>query len=229
MRAAIGAPFRITRTLMGNKNTLVAVGAILAILGSLTYLYFTEFRSGPKANLKPLETLGSVAAEETAALLGGQGRVVVVTELIEVQKNPNLDAQVSGFKSGLGKKGGVTLKEVKEIKRPPSDDPRLWPVGQAAQIAQMSEGANATVLLMSLPMQLSREDLAALKGIKGKLVAVTSQSATLKPLLQQGVIHLAIVNRFPPKPAPASGKESPRQWFERVYMVVKPDALGDLP
>lgn len=214
---------------MGNKNTLVAVGAILAILGSLTFLYFTEFRTGPTVNLKPFEALGSVTAEETAALLGNQGRVVVVTELIEVQKSPNLDAQVSGFKAALGKKGGVAFKELKEIKRPPAEDPRLWPVGQAAQIVQASEGANATVLFMSLPMQLSRDDLAALKGIKGKLVVVTGQSATLKPLLQQGVIHLAIVNRFPPKPAPASGKESPRQWFDRVYMVVKPDALGELP
>lgn len=213
---------------MGNKNTLVAAGAILAILGSLTYLYFTEFRTGPTVNRTPFETLGSVTAEETATLLGNQGRVVVVTELVEVQKSPNLDAQVHGFKSSLGKKGGVTLKEVKEIKRPPSDDPRQWPAGQAAQIAQAAEGANATVLFMSLPAQLSREDLAAFKSIKGKLVAVTGQTPTLKPLLQQGVLHLAIVNRFPPKPAP-SGKETPRQWFDRVYFIATPTALGELP
>jgi hypothetical protein len=212
---------------MGNKNTLVAVGAVLAILGSLTYLYFTEFRTGPKLNPKPFENLGLTAAEETAALLGGQGRVVVVTEVIEIAKNPNLDAQVAGFKAGLGKKG-VTLKEVKEIKRPPSEDPRLWPAGQAAQIAQVADGASAVVLFMSLPAQLSKEDVTALQGIKTKLIAVTAQSPTLKPLLQQGILHLAIVNRFPPKPAPA-GKETPRQWFDRVYMLAKPDALGDLP
>lgn len=216
-----------SQKLMGNKNTLIAVGAILAILGSLTYLYFTEFRTGPKPNLKPFENLGFTVAGETATLLGGQGRVVVVTEVMEIMKSPNLDAQVSGFKQGLGKQGGVTLKEVKEIKRPPSDDPRLWPAGQAAQIAQAAEGASAVVLFMSLPMQLSREDVAVLKGLKCKLIAVTAQSPTLKPLLQQGILHLAIANRFPPKPAP-SGKETPRQWFDRVYMVVKPDALGEL-
>lgn len=214
--------------LMGNKNNLIAVGAILAIIGSLTYLYFSEFRNAPKSNLGAFEQLGSAVAEETAALLGNQGRVVVVTELIEITKSPNTEAQVKGFKAGLSKKGGVTVKEVKEIQRPPSEDPRLWPPGQAAQIAQASEGASATVLLMSLPMQLSKEDLAALKDMKSKLVVVTSQSATLKPLMQQGIVHLAIVARYPPKPAP-SGKETPRQWFERVYMVVKPDALGELP
>lgn len=212
---------------MGNKNNLIAAGAILAILGSLTFLYFSEFRNAPKTNLKPFEQLGLAAAEETVALLGGSGKVVVVTEVIEVMKSPTMESQVSGFKTGLGKKG-VTLKEVKEIKRPPSEDPRLWPAGQAAQIAQASEGASATVLFMTMPMQLSKEDLAALKEIKSKLVVVTAQSPTLKPLMQQGVIHLAMVNRFPPKPAP-SGKESARQWFERVYMVVKPDSLGELP
>ncbi|MFM8471855.1 MAG: hypothetical protein ACKODH_18150, partial [Limisphaerales bacterium] len=81
---------------------------------------------------------------------------------------------------------------------------------------------------MSLPAQLAKEDVAAFQGIKAKLVAVTAQSPTLKPLLQQNILHLAIVNRFPPKPAP-SGKETPRQWFDRVYMVVKPGALGELP
>ena len=61
---------------MGNKNNVIAVGAILAILASFTYLYFTEFRNGPKQNLKPFESLGFTVAEETSALLGGQGRAV---------------------------------------------------------------------------------------------------------------------------------------------------------
>ena len=213
---------------MGNKNTVIAVGAVIAILGSLTYLYFTEFRRGPTVNLKPFESLGYTVAEETAALLGNQGRVVVVTEVIEVVKSPNAEAQIKGFKAGLAKKSGVTLKEVAEIKRPPSDDPRLWPAGQSGKIASLGDGASATVLFMSLPMQMSKDDVAALKEAKTKFVVVTAQSPTLKPLMQQGIIQLAIVNRFPPKPAPA-GKETSREWFDRVYMVVKPDALGDLP
>lgn len=213
---------------MGNKNTVIAMGAIVAILGSLAYLYFTEFRGGPTTNLKPFENLGFTVAEETAALLGNQGRVVLVTELGEVGKSPNIEAQIKGFKAGLAKKGGVTVKELKEIKRSMEGDPRNWPAGQAGQIAGMGDGANATVLFMSLPTELSRADAAALKESKSKLVVVTAQSPTLKPLLQQGIVHLAIVNRFPPKPAP-TGKESPRQWFDRVYMVVKPEALGELP
>ncbi|MEQ2007460.1 MAG: hypothetical protein ABMA26_11735 [Limisphaerales bacterium] len=213
---------------MGNKNTLIAASAILAILGSITYLYFAEFRGGPAQNMKPFENLGYTVAEETAALLGNQGRVVVVTELMEVQKSPNAEAQIKGFKAGVAKKRGVTLTELKELKRSMDGDPRLWPAGHAEQLVKMGEGSAAVVFFGSLPQEMARGDLALLKGSASKLVFVTAQSPVLKPLLQQGIVHLAVVSRFPPKPAP-SGKETPRQWFDRVYMVVKPDALGDLP
>lgn len=216
------------RKTMGNKNTVVAVGAIIAILGSLTWLYFTEFRNGPSTNLKPFENLGYTVAEETSKLLGNQGSVVIVAELMEVQKSPNTEAQIKGFKAGLAKKSSVTVKEIKELKRSMDGDPRLWPTGHAEQLVKMGNGAAAVVFLGSLPQDLAKGDLALLKGSSCKLVFVTAQSPIIKPLLQQGIIHLAIVNRFPPKPAP-TGKETPRQWFDRVYMVVKPDALGDLP
>lgn len=212
---------------MDKKNNLIAILAVLAIIASLTYLYRTQF-TGPKVNLTPFESLGFAAAEETAKWLNQSGKIVVVVELIEVMKSPNLDAQVKGFKAGLAKHPGVTLKEIKEIKRPPSDDPRFWPAAQVGQIVTAGTGADATVWFGSLPQEFTKADLAALKENKSKLAVVSAQSSLLKPMLQQGVIHLAIVNRFPPKPAP-SGKETPRQWFDRVYLVAKPDALGELP
>ena len=46
------------------------------------------------------------AAEETAKWLNQSGKIVVVVELIEVMKSPNLDAQVKGFKAGLAKHPG---------------------------------------------------------------------------------------------------------------------------
>ena len=119
-------------------------------------------------------------------------------------------------------------KAAQELKRPPSEDPRVWPSAQAGQLAAFTEGADASVFFTSLPQQFTAADIASLKGAKGKVVIVANQSPVLKPLLQQGIIHLAIVNRFPPKPAP-SGKETPRQWFDRVYLVAKSDALGELP
>lgn len=213
---------------MDNKNNLVALGAILAILAALGFLWFAEFRGGPRVDRAPLETLGRMVADETAKLLNQQGRVTIVSEIIEVARNPNLEAQVKGFKAGLAAHPGVTLKEARDVKRPPSDDPRFWPPNVAGQLAAAGAGVDAVVLLVNLPPQLTAADVAALKGARGKLVVVGTAAPGLKPLLQQGVVHLAIVPRQQPAPAPA-GKETPRQWFERVYVVATPTALAGLP
>jgi hypothetical protein len=213
---------------MDNKNNLVALGAILAILAALGFLWFAEFRGGPRVDRAPLETLGRMVADETAKLLNQQGRVAIVSEIIEVARNPNLEAQVKGFKAGLAAHPGVTLKEARDVKRPPSDTPGVWPPNVAGQLVAAGAGADAVVLLVNLPPQLTAADVAALKGARGKLVVVGTAAPGLKPLLQQGFIHLSIVPRQPPAPAPA-GKETPRQWFERVYVVATPTALAGLP
>lgn len=212
-----------------NKNTLLAAGALLAIVGSLTYLYFNQFGGGSKMNLKPLESLGFIVAEETAKLLNQQGQVVLVGEMGETAvRTPHFEAQIKGFKAVLAKQSGVTLKEAKDLPRSMDGDPRLWPVGHAEQLVKLGAGAGALVFFGGLPQEFTAAELAALKQSQCKLVFVTVQTPSLKPLLQQGLLHLAIVNRIPPQPAPSRG-ETPRQWFDRVYLIATPAAMGALP
>lgn len=210
-----------------NKSTFLAVGALLAIAGSLTFLYFSQFGGGSKMSLKPMENLGLIVAEETAKLLSQPGPVVIVAE-VEETRSLNTEALIKGFKAGLAKQTGVTLKAIEDLKRSMDGDPRLWPAGHAEQLSKLGVGGGAVVFIGGLPQELTKDDLAALKASKSKLIFVTAQAPTLKPLLQQGLVQLAVVNRFPPKPA-LSRKESPRQWFDRVYLVAKPNALGELP
>ena len=171
-------------------------------------------------NLKPFEQLGSAAAEETAKVLNSQGTVVVVLEAIEGVKNPLNDSQVKGFKTGLARTKGVKLKEVKELKRDMSGDPREWPAGRAAEIASLGAGASAVLLFVNFPQALAPADLTALKGGSAKLVVVSGATPALESLVAQGTVRAAIVSRTPPAPAP-SGPESPAQWFARVYTVLR--------
>ena len=168
-----------------------------------------------------------MVAEETVKLIGNRGSVVIVTESFEATKSPNAESQVRGFKSGQTKVSGVQLREVREVKRPMAEDAQNWPKGYASRFVNMGSGAEALVLFVNIPQTLSQEDIAALKASKSKLVFVSPTSSAIKPLLQEGVIHLAILNRFPPKPAPA-GKESAREWFERTYLIAKPGSLAEL-
>lgn len=205
---------------MEKKTLIIAVIAVVAIVGATLRLVNSNSEGTSRGNPKPFELLGASAAEEAAKLLNGNGKVVVVMETLEGTKNPNNESQVKGFKTGLVKNKGVTLKEVKELKRDMSGDPRLWPDGQADQIANLGDGAGALVLFFNLPQTLPPKDIATLKGSKAKILMVGTQSPLVDSLVASGVIQVAIVGRTPPKPAP-SGTETPAQWFARVYTVLK--------
>ncbi|MEN9575314.1 MAG: hypothetical protein RL514_3169 [Verrucomicrobiota bacterium] len=205
---------------MDKKTLTIAILAVLAIVGAAVRLATSQSDGTSRVNLKPFEQLGSMAAAEAAKALNSQGTVVVVVEVIEGVKNPANEAQVKGFKAGLGKSKGVTVKEVKELKRDMSGDPREWPAGQAAQIAGFGAGAGAVVLFINFPQSLSPADVATLKGSGAKLVVISGQSPLLASLVTQGIVRAAIVARTPPQPAP-SGPESPAVWFERVYTVLR--------
>lgn len=205
---------------MDKKSLIIAIIAVLAIAGGTIRLIISQSDGSSKMNAKPFEYLGFVAGEETAKLLGNQGTVVAVVEVIEGMQNPANEAQIKGLKAGLAKSKGVTLKEVKELKRDMSGDPRFWPEGRAAQIAGFGTGVSAVVLFVNFPQALNPPEVAALKGSSAKLIAVTGGSPTLDTLVNQGVVRVAIASRMPPKPA-ASGKETPAQWFERVYTILR--------
>ncbi len=205
---------------MDKKTLTIAILAVLAIVGAAVRLVTSQSDGTSRVNLKPFEQLGSAAAEEAAKVLNHQGTVVVVVEVIEGVKNPVNDAQVKGLKAGLARTRGVTLKEVKELKRDMSGDPREWPAGRAADIASFGTGVGAVVLFVNFPQGLPPADAAALKGGSAKLVAVSGATPVLESLVTQGTVRAAIVSRTPPAPAP-SGPESPAQWFARVYTVLR--------
>lgn len=205
---------------MNKKTLIIAIVAVLAIAGSVFRLVRSNDGDSPRASMKPFEYLGSAAATETAALLNNSGSVVLVVETMGDTKNPNAEAQVKGFKAGLGKVKGMTLKEVKELPRSMSEDPRLWPAQHASQLVGMGAGATALVYLGSFPQSLPPNDIATLKGSQASLVVVGTQSPIIQSLVTSGVIRLAVVGKTPPPPAPAEA-ESPAQWYARVYAVLK--------
>ncbi|NBV23279.1 MAG: hypothetical protein EBS05_15330 [Proteobacteria bacterium] len=212
---------------MQKNPNLVAILALLATVGALAFLYFTQFAGPPKANLKPFEMLGEMVATETAKLLGGSGSVVVVMESFDQVVSKSAEPQLKGFKAGLAKAKGVTLKGVEYYKHAEGEDVSRWPAGLAAKLAAMGQGASATVLFVALPQSLSAEEIAALKSSTSKLVLVGGAVPLVKPMLTQGVFQIAIVNRFPPKPAPKS--ETAAEWFNRAYLVATPTAISELP
>lgn len=205
---------------MDKKSLIIAALAVLAIAGSVGRLVLSSSSGPARGSMKPFEFLGSAVATEVAALINHQGSVVLVVETMDGTKNPSAEAQVKGFKSGLGKSKGATLKEVRELPRSMSEDPRLWPAPHAAQLVGMGAGAKAVVYLGSFPETMPPNDIATLKGSPAGLVVVGTKSPMIQTLVNSGVIRLAVVGRVPPPPPPG-GPESPPQWYARVYEVLK--------
>jgi len=140
--------------------------------------------------------------------------------VMEGVKNPNHEAQLKGFKAGLGKGASLKLASVQELKRDMTVDPRTWSPNQAAQIVGMGAGASAVVLFASFPQALSPEDVAVLKANKGKLVVIATRTPAIDLLISQDIVQVAIAGRTPPKP-PSGGTESTVQWFDRTYEILR--------
>ena len=202
---------------MDKKFISIAIIAIAVVVGATIRLVRFNSEGASRANPKPFELLGASAATAVVKLLNENGSVVVVLETMEGIKNSNNEAQVKGFKAGLAKSKGVTIREVKELRRDMSGDPRFWPEGQARQIASLGDGVGAIVLFFNIPQDLSPNDIAALKESKAKILIVGGvQSPLVNTLVTSAVIQVAIVARTPPPPVP-SDTETMEQSFARVY------------
>jgi hypothetical protein len=205
---------------MDKKSIGISVVAFLAIAAAVVHLVRSNSDGALRSNTKPFEYLGASVATETAALLNNQGSVVLVVETMDGAKDANTEGLIRGFKNGIAKSKGVSLKEVKELARTMLEDPSLWPPQHASKLVGFGNGAKAVVFLGSFPKALPPADIATLKGSQASLVVVGAQSALIQSLVSSGVVRVAVVGKSPPPPSPG-GAETPAQWYARVYTVLK--------
>lgn len=205
---------------MDKKTIAISIVAFFAIAASVVHLVRSNSDGASQSNAKPFEYLGASLATETAALLNSQGSVVLVVETMDGANADNTDGLVKGFKKGISKSKGISVKEVKELKRMMSEDPSLWPPQHAAKLVSFGVGAKAVVYLGSFPQTLPPADIATLKGSQASLVVVGTQSALIQSLVSSGVVRLAVVSKTPPPPSTGNA-ETPPQWYARVYAVLK--------
>ena len=203
---------------------------MLAILGLLVWLYFTL--RPDRIDLNPYQALGEGAADETAKLLHNSGRLVLVDADFGIYKllAPTTEAEIKSFKKAVAK----TNLKIAAIEKVPIEPPSMARLGIFMQPGQISSliarhpDADAIVLFVGLA------GLDDLKGVgsensKSKLILVSNYDSYYKALLQSRVIQLAIV----PRRGAAEADEdktihSPKQWFERHYLVITPERIAEL-
>src|SRR2546425_9508191 len=191
------------------KNVLLAVGSILVIVASASWIYYREFKA-PKHNVALHRRIGQVMAEQTAKVVGPKGRLVLIT--IPTGPEPELRTQLEAYRRALKKLGEY---EIKDHQLDTKDQPK-YGLGAGlsgrrfVRTVKNNPKADAIVSFVGAP-RLSDEDLAALTKVP-KFIAESRSPDHLPKLFEKRLIQVAVVSRFVfPAPGPRKPK-TPQQW-----------------
>ena len=208
------------------KNILLALGSVLAIATSATWIYYREFKA-PKHNVRLHQRIGEVMAEQTARVLGPKGRVLLL--IIPTGSAPELETQLQAFHRTLAKLGNYDLKEHEFDTR----DQAKYGVGSGLsgrrflRAIKNNSTADALVSFVGAP-QLSDEELAQLTRMP-KFIAETRSVENLPKLFEKQIIQVAVVSRFVfPAPGPQKPR-TPQELFDKRYQVIAADSVATIP
>ena len=210
------------------KQTLLAAGCVLAIAIAGISIYFTQFNR-PTLNETLHLGVGRAMAQETANLVGKQGKIVAV--IMDLNKAPELAVQLDEFERALQKLGNFTIS-----KKPLETEGKAkYATGAGlsgrrfVRAVKNHADAQAIVSFVGAP-NLSEDDLGQLDTAKlPKFVAEVRSPDKLKKLFDKHIIQVAIVSRFQfPAPGPRKPR-TPEDWFQNRFQIVTAESSVTLP
>lgn len=214
-----------------NKKLVVIAIAVLAILGSVIWLYQNRPGRPPRIALDSYQALGEVAAEEASRLLNHKGQIVIVTREVPAGANPAEEAQLQAFTSALKKAGKINIAAVETFRLSPMEQMAAGgnvPRERFLQVLKAHPKLDALALFAGFPA-LDQTDLDQLKQSGAKIVVISGYRTAYKHLLAAGWIQIAIVPRFDSPPENPKPPQTLREWFERDYVIVTANDTSRLP
>ena len=209
-----------------SKRSLTVAGAILVIAASCAWIYFTQVRRA-KYNVGLHQRIGAVLAEQTAAVVGKKGKVILIS--IETKEWPELKTQMDSYRTTLKSLGAYELREYEMDTR---DQPK-YGVGSGlsgrryVRTVKKNETADLFVSFIGAP-KMSDEEMAELDK-KPRLIAEARSTDNLAKLFEKNLITVAVVSRFQfPSPGPEKAT-TPDQWFTKRFQIVTPETAKTLP
>jgi hypothetical protein len=214
-------PKPVVATELKTRHCLKLAGALLFLIGAGWFLFHSLRGEVRKPDLKPFASLGSYAAQETAKLLGGAAKVMVIYDSIPAgtagagKPMGRQATEVESFKAKLGSAGRFSFAPDWKLPRPAMAISTVWPKGEFERLLSQHSSETALVIFCD-PPALNMTDKAMLKARSGRLILVGALMPTAQGLVREGVVHLAVATRVPPPPS-EKASESPDEWVARVF------------
>ena len=175
----------------------------------------------PDLDRRPYKDLGKRTAEEAAKRVGQSKKVaVIIHREFGALKIPNLEIEMDALTEGLKQKG-VTVEPIEKVEM--LSVGLAKPPAFAAAIESLKE-AEVIVSVVGFPMSPGQAPT-AFKNYKSKFIVVAPYQPNLKGLLQEGIIQVFIVPRFP---ASATTQAFPQN-FDNGFQVFTPNDAAKLP
>ncbi len=208
------------------KNLLSVTIATLAIVGSAVRIYWHEFKA-PQHDVELHRRIGEVMAEQTAQIVGAQGKIVLIT--IPTSGEPELRTQLEAYRAKLKKLGKFSLREYEMDTK----DQDKYGVGMGlsgrryVRTANKNLDAAAIVSFVGAP-HMKDEDIIELQRIP-KFIAQARAVDNLPKLFKKGLISVVVAARFNfPAPGPITPRTA-QERFDKRYQVVVATTVASIP
>jgi hypothetical protein len=210
------------------SKKLVVTFAGLAVLAAALLLW-RQF-SGPSVNLRPSAAVGEVLAEEVGRLLGGAGRVVIISRQVPHEGPDATRERVASLTAALQHHATLKLAAAELVPRAAGGMMDLGAVTQEQLLVAVEKNpeANAVVVFAGLP-PCSQPLVDRLSARSLKLVAVCGYGPTVRRWLESKVLAIAVVPRIGDLPAGTPAPRTTRDWFQREFEIITPETIGRLP
>lgn len=206
------------------KKAWIIISLVAILLAGWSIIIGPCLRK-PERSIRPIREAGQFVAGATARALGGKGSVVLIA-----MDNDHFDAQAKAFRKALEKHEHLRLLAREDLD---ATDLAMTTLGSAPspdaffRIYQKHRTVAAIVSMVGPPV-LARSDYSRLDPEGPQLIVFAPMGFGVKTLLEDNVIHVAIVPQAPTINPPGSPGVSTASTNPEPYQVVTPDTVDAL-
>lgn len=211
---------------MKSKGFLLPLAACLCAVA--VFLGWRQF-SSRHVSFRPSAGAGQVIFGETARLVGGGGKILLISRPLAQGEGDATAAKVTAFKETLARQPAFHLA-VEWAPPPPRTVIDLGAISTEDFLGALDKHADAKALVIFAGLPGWSQELADKVSSRSlPVVAVCGYGPNTRRWLETKSLALAVIPRLDDPPASSASPKTPKDWFDREYQMVTPATLAQMP